>query len=221
MLQTTNPARVPADAVASAPAVSNRRPAALYLSVGLTAGAVIALQLAIMRVFAVGSWAHFGSLVVSLAMLGFGLASVIMCVARDWFERHWRGVTGGALLLFGPLMVAATLIAQQVPFNPIFLVSDPIQKYRLLANFLLYLMPFLAGAFFLGTAFLKSREAFGRVYFADLTGSGLAGLIILGALYAFTPETIIAVPLLLWGAGGALWFIGLGNGRALAGLLLA
>ena len=31
-----------------------------------------------MRVFAVGNWAHFGSLVVSLAMLGFGLTSAVM-----------------------------------------------------------------------------------------------------------------------------------------------
>src|ERR1700722_4836497 len=51
---------------------------ALYLAVGLAAGAVIALQIDIMRVFAVGSWAHFGSLVVSLAMLGFGLTSAVM-----------------------------------------------------------------------------------------------------------------------------------------------
>ena len=43
----------------------------LYLSVALVAGAVIALQIGIMRIFSVGSWAHFGSLVVSLAMLGF------------------------------------------------------------------------------------------------------------------------------------------------------
>ncbi len=42
------------------------------------AGAVIALQIDIMRVFSVGSWAHFGSLVVSLAMLGFGLTSAVM-----------------------------------------------------------------------------------------------------------------------------------------------
>jgi spermidine synthase len=191
----------------------------LYLAVGLVAGAVIALQIGLMRIFAVGSWAHFGSLVVSLAMLGFGLASVIMCLARDWFERNWRAVIAAALLLFGPLMVAATLIAQLVPFNPIFIVSDPAQKWRLLANFLLYLMPFLSGAFFLGTVFLKSREAFGRVYFADLTGSGLAGLVILGALYLFAPESIVAVPLFLWAAGGALWFSGLGNRRGVAGLL--
>src|SRR6476661_2625262 len=99
----------------------------LFLAVGLIAGAVIALQIAIMRVFAVGSWAHFGSLVVSLAMLGFGLASVVICIGKDWFDRHWRGAAGSAAALFGPLAVGANLIAQQIPFNPIFIVSDPAQ----------------------------------------------------------------------------------------------
>src|SRR5437879_13864418 len=89
---------------------------ALYLAVGLVAGAVIALQIGIMRIFSVGSWAHFGSLVVSLAMLGFGLTSAIMCISKDWFDRHWRGVAATSLLLFGPLTVAANLCAQQVPF---------------------------------------------------------------------------------------------------------
>ena len=46
-----------------------------YLSVALVAGSVIALQIVVMRIFAVGSWVHFGSLVISLAMFGFGLAS--------------------------------------------------------------------------------------------------------------------------------------------------
>ena len=73
---------------------------------GCVAGAVIALQIGIMRIFSVGSWAHFGSLVVSLAMLGFGLTSAVMCVAQGWFERHWRGVAATALMLFGPLTVA-------------------------------------------------------------------------------------------------------------------
>src|SRR5690606_2761088 len=85
---------------------------ALYLAVALVAGAVIVLQIGLMRVFAVGSWSHFGSLVVSLAMLGFGLASVIMCIANDWFVRHWRAVAGVSLLACGPLMAASTLLAQ-------------------------------------------------------------------------------------------------------------
>src|SRR5580698_2873579 len=79
----------------------------LYLAVGLGAGAVIALQIDIMRVFSVGSWAHFGSLVVSLAMLGFGLASAVMTVAKEWFARNWRVAATASLALFGPLAVAA------------------------------------------------------------------------------------------------------------------
>src|SRR5712671_208214 len=118
----------------------------LYLSVGLVAGAVIALQICIMRIFSVGSWAHFGSLVVSVAMLGFGLASAVMCIGKGWFERHCETVAAVALVAFGPLMVASNLVAQQVPFNAIFLISDPAQKWRLFASFLLYLLPFLSGA---------------------------------------------------------------------------
>jgi len=150
--------------------LDNRPPLAFYLSVGLVAGSIIALQIGIMRVFSVGSWAHFGSLVVSLAMFGFGLTSAVMCVAKGWFERHWEGAVKGALLAFGPLMVVCNLAAQQVPFNAIFLISDPMQKWRLFANFVLYFLPFLAGALYLGVVFLKAQKTFSRVYFADLVG---------------------------------------------------
>lgn len=211
---------IPAGASADAP-FSGRGSTALYLGVAFVAGAVIVLQIGLMRVFAVGSWSHFGSLVVSLAMLGFGLASVIMCIANDWFIRRWREAAAVSLLLCGPLMVASTLIAQAIPFNPVFLVSDPEQKWRLLANFLLYLTPFLAAAFFLGTVFIKAREAFPRVYFADLTGSGIAGLLVLGAMYVFAPEEIVTVPLVLWALGGVLWFVGTGSRAGPAALIVA
>lgn len=189
---------------------------ALYLSVGLIAGAVIALQICIMRIFSVGSWAHFGSLVVSLAMLGFGLTSAVMCIRKNWFERHWQGVAATALMLFGPLMVAANLIAQQFPFNAIFIISDPAQKWRLAANFVLYMFPFLAGAFFLGIVFLKAHKVFGRVYFADLLGSGLCGLLFLAAMYVIQPENLIVVPLVLWFAGCVFWFVALGKLQGIA-----
>ncbi|WP_245472199.1 hypothetical protein [Rhizobium jaguaris] len=198
MRQKVSPANVPDFEVVTAS----------YISIGLVAGSIIALQIAVMRVFAVGSWAHFGSLVIGLAMLGFSLSSVIIFLFKDWVERHWRGAAATALCLMGPLTVCANLLAQQLPFNAIFIVSDPAQKWRLLANFILYLLPFLSGAFFLGVVFLKSRTGFNRVYFADLTGSGLAGLLMLGAFYVFAPEAIIVVALLFWAAGTIVWFVG-------------
>ena len=200
--------------------LDNRPPFTFYLSVGLVAGSIIALQIGIMRVFSVGSWAHFGSLVVSLAMFGFGLTSAVMCVGKGWFERHWRGAVTGALLAFGPLMVGCNLIAQQVPFNAIFLISDPMQKWRLFANFVLYFLPFLAGALYLGVVFLKAKTSFNRVYFADMAGSGLCGLSVLGAMYIFAPENMIMAPLLLWLAGGILWFISFGDRKGLLAIVV-
>jgi spermidine synthase len=174
-----------------------------------------------MRVFAVGSWAHFGSLVVSLAMLGFGLTSAVMTVAKDWFSRHWRGAATVALGLFGPLAVGANLYVQQLGFNAIFIVSDPAQKWKLLQMFLTELTPFLAGAVFLGCVFLKSNRTFGRVYFADLAGAGLCGLVFLLAMYVFVPANLIATPLALWLVACLAWALGPGGRMAIVPYALA
>jgi SAM-dependent methyltransferase len=178
---------------------------ALYIAVALGAGAVIALQIDIMRVFAVGNWTHFGSLVVSLAMLGFGLTSAVMASAKGWFQRHWQGAATVGLGLMGPLAVAANLYIQSLKFNPIYLVSDPNQKWKLLEIFLASVTPFLGGALFLGCVFLKSNKTFGRVYFADLAGSGLSGLVFLASMYVLTPVNLIAAPLALWLAACLAW----------------
>ena len=201
--------------------LDHRPPLAFYLSVGLVAGAIIALQIGIMRVFAVGSWAHFGSLVVSLAMFGFGLTSAVMCIAKGWFEQRWQAAVKWALLAFGPLTVVCNLLAQQVPFNAVFLVSDPMQKWRLFANFILYFLPFLAGALYLGVVFLKAQRTFNRVYFADLAGSGLCGLAVLGAMYLFKPEDLVLAPLVLWLAGGLLWFVAMRERGGMVAMLVA
>ena len=151
--------------------------------------------------FSVGSWAHFGSLVVSLAMLGFGLTSAIMCVAKGWFERHWRGVAAGALLLFGPLMVVceparpAGAVQRHLPgLRPGAEVAAVRQLRALLAA--------VPGRRVLSRHRVpEGQRIFGRVYFADLAGSGLCGLLFLLAMYVLQPEDLIVAPLLLWLGG--------------------
>ena len=133
-----------------------------------------------MRVFSVGSWAHFGSLVVSLAMLGFGLTSAVMTRRQGLVRPQLaRAPRPSRSVCSGRLRSAPTSMCSSSASTPIFLVSDPAQKWKLLAIFLAELTPFLAGAVFLGCVFLKSNRTFGRVYFADLAGSGLCGLVFL------------------------------------------
>ena len=192
-----------------------------YLTVGLIAGAIIAYQIAIMRVFSIGTWAHFGSVVISIAMLGFGVMSAVMCIATGLFQRRWALMVKLALLAFGPLMVIGNTGAQAVGFNPIALVSDPQQKYKLFQLFLFYFVPFLPGALFLGLAFLKGQQRFTRVYFADLAGSGLCGIVFLIATFFVAPDWIIMVPLAMWLAGVLIWYGAAGDRVAvLAALIL-
>jgi hypothetical protein len=189
-----------------------------FVTVGLIAGAIIAYQIGIMRVFSVGTWSHFGSLVVSMAMLGFGVMSAVMCVGTGFFERHWARLVALALFAFGPLMVLGNTAAQMVGFNPVELVANPEQKYNLFWLFVLYFIPFLPGALFLGLAFLRGQAVFGRVYFADLVGSGICGLVFLGAMYLVVPDQIILIPVALWLTGALVWF---GARRAFASAVIA
>ncbi len=209
-----------APAATARPVAANRR-AAVYLSVGLNAGAVIALQLAVMRVFAVGSWAHFGSLVVSLAMLSFGLVSVVLCAAAAAVERRAAGIATAGAVVFAPLVTGANLLAQQLPFNAVFLVADPLQKWRLFANFILYLLPFVAGALFIGVVLVDNRRDFGRIYFADLSGAGFGGAIFFLAMYVLPPENLILVPLLLGTGGATVWCAAKAGAGARTALVIA
>jgi hypothetical protein len=195
-------AQAPAAAGAARPGVS----VPFYLAVALVSGAIIAFQIATMRVFAIASWAHFGSLVVSIAMFGFGVVSAAMCIAKGHFQRHWNAWVTAALLAFGPAMIAANTLAQTLGFNPLFLISDPQQKYLLLGNFVLYFLPFLPGALFLGLMFLKGQHSFGKVYFANMSGSGLGGLALLLAMYLLLPDRLMLVPLAMWLIAAGVWF---------------
>ncbi len=174
-------------------------------SLALVSGAVLAYELFVMRVFSNGGWSHFGSTVIAIAMFGFGVFSTVLCIWKEAFKRRIEAWMAGTVLVLGPMMMLANVTAQQVPFNPIFLVSDPWQKAYLAGYFLIYFIPFLLGAMFLGLFFLMGQSEFGKAYFANMAGSGLGGMILFAAMYFVLPGNLLVVPLILWLAGAVLW----------------
>ena len=63
-----------------------------FLSVFFISAAVIAYEIAVMKIFSVGNWSHFGSMAISIAMFGFGVFSVILCVFKDFLKRNKTAV---------------------------------------------------------------------------------------------------------------------------------
>ena len=127
-------------------------------------------------------------------------SSAVMCVGKDWFARHWRGVAGTSLLA---VRAAAgrrpTCSPSRCRSTPSSWSPTRTQKWRLLREF-----PALSPAFpgrarcSSARSSSKADKAFARVYFADLVGSGLGGLLFLGAMFLLPPENLIVAPLALW-----------------------
>lgn len=159
--------------------------------------ALIAFELSIMRVFAVGSWSNFGSLIISTALLGFGLSGAILTFCSASVERHgdrWLHVSSLGLAASMPV---AQVLSQRIPFEPTLLGADPGQIGLLGAYYLIYGVPFVLGALFIGVCFVTLRDRMHQLYFWNMVGSGLGGFFAILVMYLLAPEKLVFPVMLL------------------------
>jgi len=179
--------------------LSQARCAALFL----VSVCVLAFEIEVMRVFSVASWSNFGSMVISIALLGFGLAGTLLTLLSGRVREKPEAWLAASSFALGPSMAVAHVLAQRVPFNPVLITSDPSQLWWIGAYYLIYSVPFFAGGLFIGAAFVSLASRTYRLYFWNMLGSGLGGLLVLGLMYLFPPEALI-YPLVGLGAVPAL-----------------
>ena len=164
---------------------------------------VLAFEIEIMRTFSVASWSNFGSMVISIALLGFGLAGTFLTFLGRRMRRNPDAWLLSSSFALGPSMAAAHVLAQRVPFNPVLIATDPAQLWWIGAYYIVYSAPFFAGGVFIGAIFASLSSQTYRLYFWNMLGSGLGGLLVLGLMFLFPPDTLI-FPLVGLGAVPAL-----------------
>ena len=155
----------------------------------------IAFELYVMRIFSVGSWSNFGSLVISTALLGIGLAGIILTFIEESIQKRpemYLSILSIALPIF---MTASVILAQMVPFNPIFLASDSRQLWFIGSYYIIYGFPFFIIAAYVGISFIALRDKIQGVYFWNMIGSGLGGLFIVLFMF-FLPPQYLLLPIL-------------------------
>jgi hypothetical protein len=156
---------------------------------------IIAYELSVMRFFSVTSWSSFGSMVISIALLGNGLAGTLLTLLRKRVSRN-PGNWLFSIAVLIPLSIALSqIIAGRIPFNPIFLVSDTRQILYIAAFYLTYAVPFFLGALFVGVVFMTPGASIHSLYFWNMAGSGIGGFIVIFLMYYFKPLDL-SLPLL-------------------------
>ena len=169
-----------------------------YLGIFLVCLTSIAFEIFLVRHFAITNWSEYGYWVISMAMAGYSVSGVCLCLFGEAFRRR-------AASLFYALPVAMLLLAAggyatlgRIPFNPLELQNEVLWQGQLLniGKYYLALFPFFfASGLYVGLSFLANQESIPKVYMADLVGAGLGAAALLFAMH-FAPPFLLPLFLL-------------------------
>ncbi len=165
----------------------------LLLAIAVISASALAYEVLLMRLFSIIQWHHFAYMIISLALLGYGVSGVFLALNRERFSRsfHWAIMTN--LLLFSFSAPACFLLAQQIPFNPAEILWTPVQFLYLCSIYLILTLPFFFAANVIGLSFYQFKGQVSAIYAADLSGAGLGSVGVILLLFLMFPEKILIV----------------------------
>ncbi len=146
----------------------------IYLGIFLTAMSTLLLEFTLTRVLSVSLWYHFAFMIISIALLGFGISGVILFRSKS-LEKIPTGKLLSILgIIYGFSVIACFILMNKIPFDPFSLMTDSMQFVYLPLYYLLITIPFLFAGLIISTILTRFKSDVSRLYFADLVGAGLA-----------------------------------------------
>ena len=160
---------------------------------------VIGLQLVLMRSISVSHYYHFTYMVISTALLGFGISGTVLAL---WFERFRKNFPFWNLLflfLFLTSIPLTYLTAQQLPLDTQYVLYSRHQLFLLIAYNFLMMIPFLFGGLVISFILAYFKKEVPVLYGANLIGSGAGGISALGLMMLLPAQQLplIITPLSL------------------------
>lgn len=160
-------------------------------SISMISAAILAYEILLVHLFAIIQPHHFSSLVISLAMLGFGLSGTLTTLFSDRLLQNYTVIYPLCLGLCGLTMVYNFFLTQALPLNGEQLFWDVNQIFVLTEALILLLIPFFAGGMAISLTFCRHSKISGIIYSWDLCGAGFGCLLILILLFLFFPAYVL------------------------------
>lgn len=179
-----------------------------FLAIGLLAGAVMIFEITLLRIFSFTIWHHFAFMVISIALLGFGVSGMLLQL------RPSLGTPPAPLAavysgIFAITAVMSVLLVVRIPFNPTLLAREPIQLLYLGLYYVIVTVPFAAA----GLAIVALLKGFAlradRLYGSDLIGAGLACAGVVALMQWLGAARLILLAAAAAGCGAALLLAGI------------
>lgn len=163
------------------------------LSIFILSGAALAYEVLLIRLFSIIHWHHFAFMVISIALLGYGISGSFITVFRNHFIKHYDLFFITNTLLFGISAISCFIVVQQLPFNALEILWDISQWQRLLLSYLLLTLPFLFVANAIALSMMYFHQRIALVYGIDLIGAGAGAVLIMILLQVQTPDVLLRI----------------------------
>jgi spermidine synthase len=168
----------------------------------LTSASVLAYEILLMRLLSIGQWHHFAYMVISIALLGFGAAGAFLFLTFDRIKANpdaWLLALAAATAISFSFAAGLT---RKVGLDPLNLVWQKIEWFKMWVTYLLMALPFLLAGGILGIILTGAGEEAHRMYGVDLLGAGCGALAVVPALYLGPPWHLLPLlgGLVLFGA---------------------
>ena len=141
-----------------------------------------------MRLLSIIQWHHFAYMIISLALLGYGVSGTVIAITQKLLKKHFSVSFAVSVLGFSVSAIFCFLLAQQLPFNPEQLFWDWRQPLWSFVLYLLLALPFFFAAAAVGLSLCVFKEKISQIYAMDLLGAGLGSIVILLMLFIVFPE---------------------------------
>ncbi len=153
------------------------------LAIFLLSGAALAYEVILVRLLAMTRFHHLAFMVLSLALLAYGVSGVLLAYLRV----HLLSAYHRWFCLLAALCALGTVVcfqlSQRLSVSPAQWVWSPVEAINLVWLYLILGLPLLAAACAVGLAYCRQETGAGWVYRADLMGAAAGSLAALAALW--------------------------------------
>ena len=161
------------------------------LSIFILSASALAYEVLLIRLFSIIHWHHFAFMVISIALLGYGVSGSLITVFRRCLLDNYDFVFISNILLFGFSSIACFIVVQHLPFNTLEILWDSAQWQRLLFSYLLLTLPFFFVANAIALTIMRFHQKIPLVYGIDLIGAGIGAVLIMALLQVFTADALL------------------------------
>lgn len=163
----------------------------------LVSASILNFEVVLTRVIAIQHWHHLTSVVIAIALLGFGFAGSLGAVFARYISKQDHRLIKLSALGTALSIPLSLMLAKWVPFNMLALPWFWHQTFYLLLYSLCLLLPFLFGALYITITFMRQPDAISKLYGADLFGAAIGALLALMIMENGSIDVAIATSLSL------------------------